>query len=78
MKKLLFLLVIINTCFVFSQDPIAESPKIVIKVPLGETIQLAYGSVKFVEVRGHSYRAVTLPCAVSREQGPDKRLENHL
>ncbi len=50
MKKLLFIILFFISAGVFSQEEIVESPKIAIKIPLGETITLENYSITFVEV----------------------------
>ncbi len=50
MKKSLFILFVFISSFVFSQEEKVESPKIAIKIPLGETITLENHTLKFIEV----------------------------
>jgi len=50
MRNTLFILFVLISSFVFSQEDTVESPKIAIKIPLGETITLENHSIKFVEV----------------------------
>lgn len=50
MKKLLFILFFFFSTGVFSQEEQVESPKIAIKIALGESIVLENHSIKFVEV----------------------------
>ncbi len=50
MKKTIFLIFILVSSVIFSQENSVEAPKIVIKIPLGESIQLENVYIKFVEV----------------------------
>lgn len=50
MKKLLFIILFFISAGVFSQEETVESPKIAIKISLGETITLENHTIKFVEV----------------------------
>ena len=50
MKKTIFLIFILVSTIIFSQENSVEVPKIVIKIPLGESIHLENVSIKFVEV----------------------------
>ena len=50
MKRLVLLLAILSTSFLFSQETPSEVPKIVIKLPLNETLHLNVGMVTFLEV----------------------------
>ena len=50
MKKTIFLIFILISSVIFSQENSVEVPKIVIKIPLGESIHLENVSIKFVEV----------------------------
>jgi len=50
MKRLLFVFTFISTSFMFSQESNIEVPKIVIKLPINETLHLNIGSIKFMEV----------------------------
>lgn len=50
MKKTIFLIFILVSTAIFSQENSVEVPKIVIKIPLGESIHLENVSIKFVEV----------------------------
>ena len=50
MKRLLFLFAFISTLFMFSQESNIEVPKIVIKLPINETLQFNIGTVTFLEV----------------------------
>lgn len=50
MKKTIFLIFILVSSVIFSQENSVEVPKIVIKIPLGESIHLENVSIKFVEV----------------------------
>lgn len=50
MRNLLFILFVFISTLTFSQEDPVESPKIAIKIPLGETITLENHSIKFVEV----------------------------
>jgi len=50
MRNPLFVLFVFISSFVFSQEDPVESPKIAIKIPLGESITLENHSIKFVEV----------------------------
>ena len=49
MKKLLFLLLLVSGIG-FSQDKPIEVPKIMVKIPLGETVHFENASVKFIKV----------------------------
>lgn len=62
MKKLIFLFLLFTSSLVFPQDSISDVPKIVIKVPLGETIQLNAVSITFVEVLEDSRCPTDLTC----------------
>ena len=50
MKKSLFILFVLMTSVVFSQEVPFESPKIAIKIPLGESINFDNHTIKFIEV----------------------------
>ena len=50
MNNSIFILFVLISSFVFSQEETVESPKIAIKVPLGETITLENHTIKFMEV----------------------------
>ena len=50
MRNTLFILFVFISSFVFSQEEPVESPKIAIKISLGESITLENHSIKFVEV----------------------------
>ena len=50
MKKLLFIILFFISVGVFSQEETVETPKIAIKIPLGETITIENHTIKFVEV----------------------------
>lgn len=50
MKKSVFILFVLMTSFVFSQEEKVESPKIAIKILFGESITLEGHTVKFVKV----------------------------
>ena len=50
MKRMILIFALISTSFMLSQEPIIEAPKIVIKLPINETLQLNIGSVTFLEV----------------------------
>jgi len=50
MKKFLLLLILLTTSYIFSQETVSDIPKIVIKLPLNETLQLNIGSVTFLEI----------------------------
>ncbi len=50
MKNSLFILFVLMTSFIFSQEVPAASPKIAIKIPLGESITLENHTIKFMEV----------------------------
>lgn len=50
MKKLLFILFLLVTTVTFSQEEKIESPKITIKLALGETIIINNHQLKFVKV----------------------------
>jgi len=50
MRNPFFILFVFISLFVFSQEETVESPKIAIKIPLGETITIENHTIKFVEV----------------------------
>ncbi len=50
MRNSLFIFFILVTTISFSQEDSVESPKIAIKIPLGETITLDNNTIKFVEI----------------------------
>ena len=50
MKNSLFVLFVLMTSVVFSQEVPFESPKIAIKIPLGVSITLDNHAIKFIEV----------------------------
>jgi len=50
MRNTLFILFVLISSVVFSQEESIESPKIAIKISLGETIILKNHSIKFIEV----------------------------
>ncbi|MCB0466259.1 MAG: hypothetical protein KDC78_11410 [Aequorivita sp.] len=50
MKNSLLAIIILFSSFAFGQDDSAETPKIAVKVPKGETIILKGISIKFLEV----------------------------
>ncbi len=50
MKKSLLAIIILFSTFAFGQEDSAETPKIAVKVPKGETVVLKGVSIKFMEV----------------------------
>ncbi len=50
MKKSLLAIIILFSTFAFGQEDSAETPKIAVKVPKGETVVLKGISIKFMEV----------------------------
>ncbi|RMA65888.1 hypothetical protein [Ulvibacter antarcticus] len=62
MKKALFLLIVLCTTIVFSQDQPVEVPKIVVKVPMGETVQFQKASVNFIKVLEDSRCPTDVTC----------------
>ncbi|WGF93640.1 hypothetical protein [Aequorivita marisscotiae] len=50
MKNSLLAILILFSTFAFAQDDAAETPKIAVKVPKGETVVLKGISIKFLEV----------------------------
>ena len=62
MKKTFFLLLLLCTTIVFSQDQPVDVPKIVVKVPMGETVQFEKASVRFIKVLEDSRCPKDLTC----------------
>jgi len=50
MKKLLLLFFLFVTAMGFSQDKPVEVPKILVKIPLGETVSFKKATIKFLKV----------------------------
>lgn len=50
MKNSLLAIIILFSAFAFAQEDSAETPKIAVKVPKGETVVLKGVSIKFLEV----------------------------
>lgn len=50
MKNSLFAIIILFSTFAFGQEDSAETPKIAVKIPKGETVVLKGVTVKFMEV----------------------------
>jgi hypothetical protein len=50
MKNSLFTLIILFSALAFGQEDSTETPKIVIKIPLGQTVDVKGVSVRFTEV----------------------------
>ncbi len=50
MKNSLLAVLILFSAFAFGQEDSAETPKIAVKVPKGETVVLKGVSIKFLEV----------------------------
>ncbi|MCG2420265.1 hypothetical protein K8089_14645 [Aequorivita sp. F47161] len=50
MKNSLLAIIILFSTFTFAQDDAAETPKIAVKVPKGDTVVLKGVSIKFMEV----------------------------
>jgi hypothetical protein len=50
MKKSLFLLFILVTALSFSQEEPVEVPKIAIRIPMGQTVNVKNATIKFVKV----------------------------
>ena len=50
MKKSIFILIVLMSSIVYSQEEKVESPKIAIKIPLDKTITLENHTIKFMEV----------------------------
>ena len=62
MKRLVVLFALISTSYVFSQKTPIEPPKIVIKLPINEALQLNVVSITFLEVIEDSRCPKELTC----------------